>query len=429
MRYAKIDASLFIKNRENMVSQLPKDSLAVLNSNDLPPTSADGVRPFVQQTDIFYLSGIDQEESVLLLSPDAAEESHKEILFLKKTSPQIALWEGEKLTKEKAREISGISTIYWLDDFEQIFHGLMVNCTQLFLNSNEHLRKATAVESRDRRFLDWCKNRYPLHSYRRLQPILHHLRAIKSEIEIKLIAEACQITEKAFRRLLAFVRPGVQEYEIEAEIVHEFLINRSRRPAYDPIIASGKNACVLHYIENNATCQEGELLLLDFGAEYANYAADLSRTIPVNGRFSDRQKQLYQAVLNVQKEAIRMLRPGTLMKDYVREVGKIMENELIEVGLLDRTDVKKQNPQQPLYKKYFMHGISHHLGLDVHDYGSFLRPFAPGMVFTVEPGIYLPEEGIGIRIENNLLITQDAPLDLMANIPREIAEIEEIMHN
>lgn len=429
MKYEPIDQKLFISNRKRLSEQLPTNAIAVFNSSDIYPTSADGTRTFIQQTDIFYFSGVDQEESILVVYPDAPDEKHKEILFLKETSELIAVWEGEKLTKEKATEISGVQTVYWLQEFEAVFNALMVRAQNVFLNTNEHLRNGSQTQTRDRRFIDWCKDKYPLHAYHRLQPILHNLRAIKSEVEIALISKACQITEKAFRRILKFVKPGVWEYEIEAEMAHEYLMNRSRRAAYEPIVASGANSCVLHYVQNSMQCKDGDILLMDIGAEYANYASDLTRTIPVNGRFSDRQKQLYTAVLNVQKNAIDMLVPGTIMKEYVEEVGKMMEGELINIGVLDKTDVKNQDPKNPLFRKYFMHGVSHHMGLDVHDYGDFYRPFEPGMVFTVEPGAYLRDEAMGVRIENDIVITEGKPLDLMASIPREVEEIEEIMNS
>ncbi len=428
MKYEPIDPQLFVENRRKLALHMAPKSLAVLNANDIPITSADGTRSFVQQTDLFYLSGIDQEESILLLFPDAPNEQHREILFLKETDEFIAVWEGEKLTKARATEVSGTKTVYWLQEFDRVFNELMVQAQCVYLNTNEHLRHSSPVETRDRRFVRWCMEQYPLHRYERLQPILHTLRGVKSTIEIELIAKACSITEKAFRRILSFVKPGVWEYEIEAEMMHEFIRNRSRRPAYEPIIASGANSCVLHYIENSRQCQEGDLLLMDIGAEYANYASDLSRTIPVSGRFTTRQKQVYNAVLHVQKEAISMLTPGVSIKEYTKEVGKIMESELISIGLLDKTDVKNQDPENPLFRKYFMHGVSHHLGLDVHDYGDFYRPIEPGMVFTVEPGVYIREESIGIRIENDVVITEGKPHDLMASIPREVEEIETLMN-
>lgn len=429
MKYLAIDKNLFIKNRKRFVKHLKPGSAAVLNSNDVMPKSADGVRRFVQHTDIFYLSGIDQEESILLICPDAKEKKHREILFIRETNEIIARWEGQKYTKEEASEISGIKTVYWTSQFEMIFQSLAFESEYIYLNTNEHLRADMRVETRDARFLKWCRSVYPLHKYERLAPVMHELRAVKSSVEVELIKTACAVTEKAFRRILKFIRPGVWEYEIEAEIWHEFLRNRSRGPAYESIIASGADSCVLHYIKNDKQCKDGDLILMDFGAEYANYASDLSRTVPVNGRFTKRQKDVYNAVLRVQRAAIQMLRPGNTLEAYHKEVGRFMEKELIGLGLLDYEEVKKQDKEKPLYRKYFMHGTSHYLGLDVHDYGSKYRKFEPGMVFTCEPGIYIQEEGTGIRIENDILITEDNPVDLMKDIPVEAEDIESLMNN
>ena len=361
--------------------------------------------------------------------PDAREEKHREILFIKETNKEIATWQGPKYTKEEASKISGIKTIYWTGEFEKIFRGLVFEADLIYLNSNEHLRADVYVETRDARFLKWCKRNYPLHKYNRLAPIMHHIRPIKSKIEVELIKQACNITEKAFLRLLGFIRPGKWEFEIEAEIYHEFITNRSRGPAYAPIIASGANTCILHYVKNSRQCRDGDLVLMDFGAEYANYASDLTRTIPVNGKFTSRQKKIYDAVLRVQKAAIQMLTPGNTFETYNKGVGVIMEKELIGLGLLDAKAVENQNPDDPLYKHYFMHGASHHLGLDIHDLGSKYRKFEEGMVFTCEPGIYIKEEGIGIRLENDILLTGDGPVDLMKNIPIETDEIENLMNN
>lgn len=428
MKYLPIDSALFIQNRKKFSALLKPKSLAVFNSNDIMPTNADGTMPFKQNSDLFYLSGIDQEESILVLFPDCPEERHKEVLFLRETSEMIAIWEGHKYTKDEAYETSGIRTVYWLSQFEQVFNALMAQAEAVYLNSNEHLRAVVEVQTRDARFAKWCQEKYPLHQYVRSAPLMHHLRAVKSAIEIDLMQKACDITEKGFRRVLNFVKPGVMEYEIEAEFLHEFIRSRSAGFAYSPIIASGANACVLHYIDNNAQCKEGEVILFDVAAEYANYNSDMSRSIPVSGRFTKRQKDVYQAVRRVMKSAMQMLTPGNSIPEYHREVGKIMESELIELGLLDKTDVENQNPEQPLYRKYFMHGTSHHLGLDVHDVGDMLRKFEPGMVFTVEPGIYIREEALGIRLENNVVITSDGIIDLMKNIPIEAEEIEELMN-
>ena len=428
MKYLQIDKGLFEENRKRLIEQLDPHSIVVLNSNDIQPMNADGTHKFIQQTDLFYLSGIDQEESILIIFPDASEDKHKEILFLRETNEQIATWEGHKYTKEEASTISGIKTVYWNKEFETIFKSLVVQADHIYLNTNEHLRADTRIETRDARFVKWCRNAFPLHQYKRLAPIMHHLRAVKSEVEIDLMRQACKITAQTFLRLLSFIKPGVWEFEIEAEIYHEFLRNRSRGPAFETIVASGADSCVLHYITNSKQCQDGDLVLIDFGAEYANYSADVTRTMPVNGTFSKRQKQVYNAVLTVQKEAATLLVPGNTVDEYHKEVGQIMEAELIQLGLLDSKEVKKQSEDEPLYKKYFPHGTSHHLGLDVHDYGDKYRKFEAGMVLTCEPGIYIRQEGIGIRIENDILITADGPIDLTEDIPREADEIEDLMN-
>lgn len=429
MKYSPIDKQLFIGNRKKFTALMKSKSVAVFNSNDILPTNADGTLPFRQNNDLFYLSGIDQEESILVLAPDFYDKSYKEIMFLKETDENIAIWEGHKYTKEEAYETSGIRSVFWLSQFNQIFNTLIVEAENIYLNSNEHIRAQVETETRDARFMKWCMNKYPLFKYERAAPLMSYLRAVKSDQEISLMQEACNITEKGFRRVLNFVRPGVKEYEIEAELIHEFIRNRSRGFAYEPIIASGANACVLHYVANNATCNEGEILLMDVGAEYANYNSDLTRSIPVSGRFSKRQKDVYNAVLRVMRGAMEILRPGMVIPEYHKEVGLFMESELINLGLLDKTDVKNQDPKNPLYKKYFMHGTSHHLGLDVHDTGNIYRKIEKNMVFTVEPGIYIPEENLGIRLENNVVVTEDGILDLMKNIPIEIDEIEDLMNS
>jgi Xaa-Pro aminopeptidase len=429
MRYASIDPQLFIENRRRLAARLKPNSIAVVNSSDVMPTSADGVHPFVQQTDFFYLSGIDQEESTLFLFPDAREEKHREVLLLRETNETIALWEGKKHTQEEAAAVSGVKTVYWNAEFESVFRSLVFQAERIFLNSNEHPRAGAVVETRDARFAKWCREAFPLHRYERLAPILNQLRAVKAPIEIDLIRQAVAITGRAFRRLLGFIRPGVWEYEIEAEIWHEFLRRRSRGPAFQTIVASGPDACTLHYVKNDKPCADGGLVLIDFGAEYANYAGDLTRTVPVNGRFTPRQRAVYDAVLRVQKAAIQLLRPGNSFEAYTGEVGRIMEAELVGLGLLDAAAVSSQPEDKPLYKKYFPHGVSHHLGLDVHDYGDKYRPFEAGMVLTCEPGIYIAEEGIGVRIENDILVTDQDPLDLAADIPREADEIEALMRS
>ena len=428
MRYDKISPKLFGRNRQRLGKQLKPNSIAVFNSNDFMPTSADGTHPFIQQTDIFYLSGIDQEDTVLVVFPDAPDKKHKEILFLKETNEQIATWEGQKYTKDQARDISGIQTIHWTSELNTVLRPLIIRSENIYLNTNEHVRAAAVVETRDMRFVKWCRQAFPLHHYERLAPIMQDLRAVKAPAEIELIKKACRITEKAFRRVLGFVRPGVWEYEVEAEIVHEFMCNRSRGPAFESIVASGIDSCTLHYVQNDKQCKDGDLVLIDFGAEYANFASDVTRTIPVNGKFSKRQKQVYNAVLKIQKAAIKMLKPGNTLEKYQKDVARLMEAELIRLGVLKKAEVKKQSEESPLYKKFFPHGTSHHLGLDVHDYGDVYRRFVPGMVLTCEPGIYIRDEAIGVRIENDILITKKGPVDLTRAIPREADQIEELMN-
>ena len=431
MRYQKIESSLFVTNRKRLVKELKANSLALLNSNDTMPTNADGHLPFRQNNDLFYLTGVDQENSILLICPSFPDKKYREILFLQETNDQIATWDGHKLTKEEARELTGIQTIIWVSEFPKLFHHMMTmgGVENVYLNTNEHYRSEIKVETRDARFISWCQKNYPLHTYERIAPIMGKLRFIKSNIEIDLLQKACDITESAFRRVLKFVKPGVKEYEIEAEYAHEFLKSGSRGFAYTPIIASGANSCVLHYIENDQRCKKGDVLLLDVGAEYANYNADLTRTIPVSGKYTPRQKEVYNAVLRVQKAAIKMLRPGVLYFEFHKEIQQITERELVKLKLLNRTDIKKQNPDKPLFQKYFMHGTSHLLGLDVHDVGNMYAKVQPGQVWTVEPGIYIKEEGLGIRIENNIVIGKRSNFDLMKNIPIEAEEIEELMNN
>lgn len=430
MKYTQIDNQLFIHNRSKFAALLKPKSIAILNSNDIITTSADSTKPFEQHRDIFALSGIDQEESILVMFPDCHKPQHREILFLKETNETIAVWEGHKYTKEEAFETSGIKTVYWLNQFERVFKELMSEAEHVYLNTNEHLRANTEGETREDRFIKWCKEHFPLHEYERSAPLLHEVRSIKHEFELALMQKACDITEKGFRRLLKFVKPGVMEYNLEAELMHEFLNNRSKGFAYTPIIASGASACVLHYIENNQECKNGDLLLLDVGAEYANYASDMTRCLPVNGKFTDRQKQVYNAVLRVKNEATKLLVPGTMLADYHVEVGKIMEKELVDLGLISMNDIAKQDPNWPAYKKYFMHGTSHYLGLDTHDVGPWNKPMKANMVFTVEPGIYIPEEGLGIRIEDDVVVQESgSPFNLMRNIPIEVEEIEDLMNS
>ena len=428
MKYLHIDNQLFIDNRRKFENKLDKNNLAIFNSNDVMPTNADGTMPFRQNNDLFWLSGVDQEESVLVIFPNHPDESQREILFLKETNEHVAIWEGAKLTKEDALKTAGIKTVHWLKELDSKLKELIGKADAIYLNKNIHSRAASEVETRDDRFRIMISEKFADKEIKEVAPIMHELRSIKSDFEITLMQNACNITEKGVRRILPFIKPGVMEYEIEAELMHEFLRNRSNGFAYQPIIGSGADSCVLHYIENNKACKDGDILLMDFGAEYANYASDLTRTVPVNGRFSDRQRAVYNSVLHVMKEATNMLRPGTIIAEYHKEVGKMMESELITLGLLDKHGVQKQDPENPLFKQYFMHGTSHYLGLDVHDVGDFETPMKEGMVFTCEPGIYILEEELGIRLENDILVTANNPIDLMKNIPIEIEEIEDLMN-
>tara|TARA_B100001093_G_scaffold192373_1_gene184902 strand:- start:2851 stop:4143 length:1293 start_codon:yes stop_codon:yes gene_type:complete len=429
MRYEPIPDKFYQKNRVQFAKELKPRSLAVFNSNDIYPISADSVFPFEQHRDIFYLSGIDQEESILILFPDAIENIHQEILFIKETNEHIATWEGSKLTKKQASKLSGIKTVYWLSDFKKIFQDLSCQCDRFYFNTNEHYRQSVETQTREDRFIKWCKNNYPAHNVGKSNPILQKLRSVKATEEINQIQRACDITEKGFRRVLSFIKPGVWEYEIEAEFAHEFLRNRSKGFAYSPIIASGSNSNVLHYTENNKKCLEGDLVLMDIAGEYGNYSSDMSRTVPVSGRFTPRQKEVYKSVLNVKKEASKLLIPGTIWKEFHVEVGKLMTSELLKIGLLDKADIQNQNFDKPAYKKYFMHGTSHHMGLNTHDYGLLHLPMEANMVFTVEPGIYIPEEGFGIRLEDDVVIQAEGPPhNLMGTIPIEIEEIETLMN-
>lgn len=430
MKYHPINNQLFIKNRAKFTTQMKPKSIAIFNSNDTFTTGADSTLPFEQHSDILYLSGADQEESILLLFPDAINENHREILFLTETNEHIAIWYGAKYSKEEAAKVSGIKTIYWLSEFKKVFFDLMTEAETIYFNTNEHYRQSVELESREDRFIKSCKADYPAHKWEKSNQILQQIRGVKEPEEIEIIQNACNITEKGFRRILPFVKPGIMEFEIEAEFMHEFLRNRSKGFAYTPIIASGYSACVLHYIENDKECKDGDMLLMDVGAEYANYSSDMTRTIPVNGRFNDRQKAVYSAVLRVKNEATKMLTPGIIWAEYQKEVGKIMSSELIGLGLIDKKDVKNENPDWPAYKKYFMHGTSHHMGLDTHDYGALKTPMKAGMVFTVEPGIYIPEENMGIRIEDDVVVQKTGePFNLMRNIPIEIEEIENLMNS
>jgi len=427
MKYLPIDQGLFILNRANFRKEMKPNSLAIFNSNDEMPRNGDQDYPFRQSSDFFYLSGIDQSKSILMLFPDCPLEKYREALFVEETNDHIAVWYGKKYSKEEATAASGIKNVYWLDTFEGALKEVMTLCENVYLNAGENPRYSTPVLSRDIRFNGDLKSKFPLHKYERSAPIVSRLRTVKSQIEIELIKTAVDITAKGFDRLLKFVKPGVMEYEVEAEIVHEFISHRANGHSFYPIVASGASACVLHYIENNKECKDGDLVLIDFGAEYANYAGDMTRTIPVNGKFTERQKEVYNACLFIMKEAKKLMAPGTCIDKYHAEVCKVMEKELIKLGLFSAEDVKKQDPAKPLYMKYYMHGTSHFMGLDVHDVGTKQDVWKEGMVFSCEPGIYIPEEGIGIRIENDILITKDGYIDLMENAPIEVEDIERLM--
>lgn len=429
MRYDSIDPQLFISNRQRFVAHLPEGALAVFNANDILPTNADGTLPLVQNRDLFYLTGVDQEETILVLFPNAFNPAHREMLFVVETNETLARWEGAKLTKEEATALTGISSVFWLSEFDRVFKDVMSQASKVFLNSNEHLRASNPVETRDARFRKWIMEHFPMHSYDRSAPIMHRLRAVKSPIEVEIMQKAADINTKAFHRILKTLKPGMMEYELEAEFIHEYKRNGSPDFSYTPIIASGASACVLHYIENDKVCNDGDLVLFDCGNWYANYASDVTRCYPVNGRFSDRQKQIYNAVLRVEKAAMELLRPGNQLHEYHKEVGDLMTKELLDLKLIDKTDVKNEDPNWPAYKKYFMHGTSHYLGLDVHDVGLWTEKMEAGNVFTCEPGIYIPEEGIGIRIEDNIVIGEESNLNMTAGIPKEIEEIEEIMNS
>ena len=428
MKYHPLNPEIFNKNRQRFSNLMESDSLAVFHSNDIYPTSADGTMPFKQATDILWLSGIDQEDSVLIVFPDAKRKEHKEILFLTETNELIAVWEGAKLSKEEAYHVSGIRTVYWLSEFDRVIKELMSQAKNVYLLTQEHLRRSTPVETREMRMNKNFRSSHPVHNYLRSAPLLNSLRAVKSDLEIDVMQIAANITAAGFNRVLNFLKPGCWEHEIEAEFIHEFVKSRSRGFAYSPIIGSGSNACVLHYLENNKECKKGDLVLIDVGAEYANYACDVTRCFPVSGKFSDRQKEVYEAVLRVEKASIELLRPGVILSEYHIQVGELMTKELLGLGLISKNDIENQNPLGPAYKKYFMHGTSHYLGLDVHDYGLWDgTPIKEGMVFTCEPGIYIPEEGIGIRIEDDIVITSEGHINLTKHIPKEILDIEASM--
>jgi Xaa-Pro aminopeptidase len=428
MRYTKIPSTLFIKNREKFISKMEPNSIAIFTSNDVMPNNADDVMGFAQNNDLFYLSGIDQEESILVLYPEAALPSNREILFVKETNEQIKIWEGDKLTQEQSFEVSGVKNVKWLQDFELTIQYMAFEADTFYLGHNEHKKTLTAeMNTQQDRMISWCKKRYPLHDYKRAAKITREIRQIKSEEEIGLMQKAADISVGSFKRVLKAVKPGMLEYELEAELTFELLKNGAKRHAFMPIVASGKNACALHYNTNDAICEDGDMVLMDFGVCYANYNSDTTRCFPVNGKFSNRQKEVYNAVLHCLKEGSKLLKPGVLSAVYEKEMAVLVETQLIKLGLLNAEEVKDQDPDKPLYKKYFMHGTAHHIGLDVHDVGLYTSVFEAGMVLTCEPGIYIPEEGIGCRLENDILLTQTGNINLTAAMPIEIEEIEALM--
>jgi Xaa-Pro aminopeptidase len=426
MRHLPIDPALFAENRKRLAKRMAPGSLAVVNANDLMPKNSDALSLMVPQTDLFHLSGIEQEESILLLCPDSFDEALREVLFIRESSELLKVWEGYKHTKHDAAAISGIRNVKWLADFPAIFHRLMCEVEIVYLNSNEHPRSSVMVETRDARFIADCQRRYPLHRYERLGRLMFKLRGVKTKREIELIRKAVDVTAQGFRRVAQMVKPGVMEYEIEAEFSHEYLRNRCNF-AYSPIIASGANSCVLHYVQNDQECRKGDLLLLDVGASYANYNADCTRTLPVSGRFTKRQRKVYEAVLRVQRASIKGATVGKLHRDWQKEAQVMMNGELLKLGLLKRSDIRNETDEEPACRKYYMHGLGHSLGLDVHDYGWTQKPFSEGWVITVEPGIYIPEEGFGVRLENNIVIRKGGAEDLYRDIPIEPDEIEELM--
>ncbi|MFM2296862.1 MAG: hypothetical protein RL117_569 [Verrucomicrobiota bacterium] len=428
MRTQSIDPQLFIRNRQKLRELLPPKSIVIVLANDVLPTNADGTMAFKQNTDLFYLCGVNQEETALILFPDATDPNQREMLFVKETSELIAIWDGEKLSKEQARAATGIQRVEWIASFEAMLHGLIPQADNIFLTTNEHLRAVVVVETANDRFIKKCQQRYPLHRYQRLAPLMHQLRMTKEPQEIAIMQHACDITEAGFRRVLPFIKPGVGEWEVEAELLHEFVRRGSRGFAYNPIIGTGKNACVLHYLENNCVCEDGQMLLMDVAAEYVGWASDLTRTVPVNGRFTPRQRDVYNAVLRVLRACNQILRPGNTPMEYQKQVVEIMEKELVDLKLIDMKEAKNQGPDKPLVRKYFMHGTSHHLGLDVHDVCPPHQPYDVGMVFTIEPGIYIREENMGIRLENDVVIGAESNFDLMGKIPIEADEIEDLMN-
>lgn len=428
MRYDKINSSLFIENRQRFSEKLKNSSIAILTSNDVMPTNADDVMGFAQNNDLFYLTGIDQDETILVLYPHAFKEENREILFIKEVTEHSKIWDGDFLNKEEAFQISGIKNVKWIHEFEKTLQLFAFEADTFYLGHNEHIKRTTfEMTTRQDRMIQWCKEKYPLHQYDRVAKITRELRPIKSDEEVKLIKKATAISIQGFKNLLKAAKPNCKEYELEAELIYEVIKNGGMRHAFKPIVASGKNACALHYNSNDGICKEGEMVLVDFGVCYGNYNSDTTRCFPVNGKFSSRQREVYQAVLNCLKEGSKLLKPGVLSSDYEKQMASLIENELIGLGLLTLDEIANQNPDAPAYKKYFMHGTAHHLGLDIHDVGLYSRRFEKGMVLTCEPGIYIREEGIGCRLENDYLLTEDGNINLTEGIPIEMDEIELLM--
>ena len=427
-RYKNINKDLFIQNRERFKKQMKSNSIAIFNSNDEMPRNGDANYDFKQNSDLFYLTGLDQEDCMLVLFPDCPIPAYREAIFVKRSNETIEVWYGHKYTFDEAREVSGVANVFWFDEFESMMKATINMAENIYLNLNENDRAGNAAPYKDLGFASEMRHKFPLHKFERSAPIMQRLRSIKSPIELEIMNTAIGCSEKMIQRVLKFVKPGVKEYEVEAEVIHEFIRNGASGHSFHPIVASGPNACILHYIDNSGVCKDGDLLLLDTGADYANYASDMTRTFPVNGRFTKRQKEVYNAVLRVMKEAMKMLKPGVLLMEYHNQVCQVMEKELVDLKLLTMDDIKNQNPNWPAFKRYYMHGTSHFLGIDVHDVGMRYEPMLPNMAFSCEPGIYIKEEGIGIRIENEVLITEKGCLDLMAHIPVEADHIEEIMN-
>lgn len=428
MRYQNLPSTVFKANRKEFSKEMLPNCISLLASNDIQVTNADDSMGFAQNNDLFYLSGIDQEETILLLYPDAYKAENREILFIKETNEHIKIWEGDKLDKEQAIAISGVSRVEWVDDFEKILQLMAFEADGFYLGHNEHIKRVTKdMETRQDRLINWCKSKYPLHDYFRAAKITRSLRQIKSKDEIDMIKKAAKISIHGFKRVLEKVEPGIKEYALEAELSYNLIKEGAQRHAFKPIVASGANACALHYNNNDDICKEGDMILMDFGVCYGNYNSDTTRCFPVNGKFSPRQKEVYAAVLRCLKKGSKLLKPGVVPKDYEEQMAKLVESELVGLGLISQEDIDQQDPDHPLYKKYFMHGTAHHIGLDVHDVGLYSRPFEKGMVLTCEPGIYIAEEGIGCRLENDYLITMDGNINLTEDMPIEIAAIEQFM--